>query len=100
VPAGLFYEWRRRRRAAIRHRRRDQAPLPIGGLWEGWRSQEGEVLRTFTIIATAANREVSELHDRIPLVLETLVLEQPDWPLWLGETAGDVAGLLLPRRMA
>jgi putative SOS response-associated peptidase YedK len=31
------------------------------------------------------------LHDRMPLVLEPA-----DWPLWLGEVAGDPAALLKP----
>jgi putative SOS response-associated peptidase YedK len=66
-------------------------PLAFGGLWEGWRSPEGEVLRTFTIVTTAANREMTELHHRMPLVLE-----QTDWPPWLGEAEGDPRSLLRP----
>jgi putative SOS response-associated peptidase YedK len=62
--------------------------LSSGGVWEGWQSPDGEVLRTFAIITTAANRETSELHDRIPLVLAAA-----DWRLWLGEEAGDAAEL-------
>ena len=49
------------------------------------------MLRTFAIITTPANREMSALHDRMPLVLE-----QPDWRLWLGDDAGDAAELLRP----
>jgi putative SOS response-associated peptidase YedK len=49
------------------------------------------VLRTFAIITTPANREMRELHDRMPLVLE-----EPDWRLWLGEDAGDAVALLRP----
>ena len=93
VPAGLFYEWRKagsgKQPYAIA--RADKAPLAFGGIWEGWRSPEGEVLRSFAIITTGANREMSALHDRMPLVLE-----EPDWRLWLGEDAGDAAALLRP----
>jgi putative SOS response-associated peptidase YedK len=32
---------------------------------------------------------VAEIHDRMPLVLD-----EEDWPLWLGEVEGDPAGLL------
>ena len=49
------------------------------------------MLRSFAIITTPANREMSALHDRMPLVLE-----QPDWRLWLGDDAGDAAELLRP----
>jgi putative SOS response-associated peptidase YedK len=93
VPADLFYEWRKvgatKQPYAIA--RADEAPLAIGGIWEGWRSADGEVLRTFAIITTPANREMSKLHDRMPLVLE-----EADWRLWLGEDAGDAVALLRP----
>jgi putative SOS response-associated peptidase YedK len=94
VPAGLFYEWRAvggdaKQPYAIA--RADEAPLALGGIWEGWRSPDGEVWRTFAIITTAANREMSALHPRMPLVLEP-----PDWRLWLGEETGDAAVLLRP----
>jgi putative SOS response-associated peptidase YedK len=93
VPAGLFYEWQKVGTAKQPYAiaRADEAPLAFGGIWEGWRSLEGEVLRTFAIITTAANHEMTKLHDRMPLVLE-----EPDWRLWLGEAAGDAAELLRP----
>jgi putative SOS response-associated peptidase YedK len=72
VPAGLFYEWQKigtaKQPNAIA--RADHAPLAFGGIWEGWQSPDGKVLRTFAIITSPANREMSELHDRMPLVLE------------------------------
>jgi putative SOS response-associated peptidase YedK len=93
VPAELFYEWKKvvggKQPFAIA--RQNEAPLAFGALWEGWRSPDGEVLRTFAIITTAANREMAELHHRMPLVLE-----ERDWPLWLGEQEGDPRTLLLP----
>jgi putative SOS response-associated peptidase YedK len=93
VPADLFYEWKAvaggKQPYAIA--RTDGVPLAFGGLWEGWRSPEGEVVRSFAIITTAANAEMDGLHDRMPLVLE-----EADWPAWLGETAADAAALLRP----
>jgi putative SOS response-associated peptidase YedK len=35
--------------------------------------------------------EMAELHDRMPVILE-----QADWPVWLGELEGDHAALLRP----
>jgi putative SOS response-associated peptidase YedK len=93
VPAECFYEWHKvgtgKQPYAIA--RRDGAPLALGGIWEGWRSEEGEVVRSFAIITTAANAEMQVLHDRMPLVLEPA-----DWPLWLGESRGDAPALLRP----
>jgi putative SOS response-associated peptidase YedK len=95
VPAECFYEWRKvvggKQPYAIA--RQDGAPLALGAIWEGWRSEEGEVIRSFAIITTAANAEMRVLHDRMPVILERL-----DWPLWLGETEAhaDAAILLRP----
>jgi putative SOS response-associated peptidase YedK len=93
VPAGAFYEWQKiaggKQPYAIA--RADGHVMALGGLWEGWRSPEGEVLRTFTIITVPANPDVVELHDRMPLVLE-----ERDWPAWLGEVEADRATMLHP----
>lgn len=91
VPMDAFYEWRAgadgKQPFAIA--RADGTPLALAGLWEGWRSPDGEALRTFTIVTTAANATLSQLHERMPVVLEP-----GDWPLWLGEAPGDAAVLL------
>jgi putative SOS response-associated peptidase YedK len=93
VPAGAFYEWRKttdgKQPYAIA--RADEQVMGLGGLWEGWRSPEGEILRTFAIITVPASPDVAELHDRMPLMLE-----QRDWPAWLGEVKADPGGLLRP----
>ena len=48
-------------------------------------------MRTFTIATTAADADTAQLHDRMPVILEP-----DDWPVWLGEEAGDHAALLRP----
>jgi putative SOS response-associated peptidase YedK len=93
VPADAFYEWKAmpdgKQPYAIA--RADGSPLAFAGLWEGWRSPGGETLQTFTIVTTSANAEMSRLHDRMPVVLE-----QIDWPHWLGETESDYQRLMAP----
>lgn len=94
VPIDAFYEWQAAPDGKRPHAvaRADGMPMALAGLWEGWRSADGEVLRTFTILTTAACAALAMLHDRMPVVLEA-----PDWPLWLGETDGaDPAALLRP----
>ena len=94
VPADLFYEWQKHpdgRKQPMAIAREDEAPLAFGGIWEGWKSPEGEVVRSFAIITTAANREMVGIHNRMPLVLEAA-----DWPTWLGEEPGEAAALLRP----
>ena len=93
IPADAFFEWRKlaigKQPYAIA--RRDGAPLAFAGLWEGWRSPDGETVRSYAILTTAANGVMSRLHDRMPVILE------PDhWAIWLGETAGEAAALMRP----
>lgn len=40
--------------------------IALGDVWEGWRSPEGEVLRTFAIITVPAGPDIADLHDRMP----------------------------------
>jgi len=71
--------------------RADGAPLALAGLWEGWRSPDGEIVRSFAIIVTAANAALAPIHDRMPVILE-----EASWPAWLGETEDDPRALLRP----
>lgn len=93
VAADGFYEWRQEAdgKQPFAIARKDGRPMALAGVWEGWRAADGEVLRTYTIITTAANDDMHALHNRMPLVLE-----ERGWPVWLGEETGDVAGLLAP----
>jgi putative SOS response-associated peptidase YedK len=49
------------------------------------------VTGSFVIMTTAPNAEMAELHDRMPVILE-----EQDWPTWLGEAEGDSVALLRP----
>jgi putative SOS response-associated peptidase YedK len=62
--------------------------MALAGLWEGFKRPAGTELRTFTIITTDANALMSEVHDKMPVMLEP-----EDWVTWLGEAQGDPATL-------
>ena len=93
VPADLFYEWRAQAdgKQPFAIARVDGQPLAFAALWEGWKSPEGEILRTFTILTTEANAEMRAVHDRMPVLLEPAA-----WPTWLGEEESDLAPLMAP----
>ena len=96
VPAAAFYEWQAPPPGTAGKlpwaiARADGAPLAFAGLWEGWRGPDGAVLRSFAILTTPANPAVAPVHERMPAILE-----QADWPTWLGETEGDAAALVRP----
>jgi putative SOS response-associated peptidase YedK len=82
VTADGFYEWRAEGKAkqAYAVAMRDGAPMPLAGLWEGWRAPDGAILRTCTIVTTEANKRLSAIHERMPVILP-----KEAWPLWLGE---------------
>jgi putative SOS response-associated peptidase YedK len=92
VPASAYYEWRHdpSGKTPFAIARNDGEPVALGGMWEAWRS-DGETLRTFATLTTEANPALALIQDRMPVIIE-----RADWPLWLGETDGDVAALLRP----
>jgi putative SOS response-associated peptidase YedK len=64
--------------------RRDEQPITIAGLWDEWKDIEtGERLKSCTMIITEANEFVSEVHDRMPVILEAR-----DFDAWLDRSAG------------
>ena len=71
--------------------RQDGQPLAFAGLWESFRWPDETVTRSFTILTTTPNVEMSELHDRMPVILD-----RQDWSVWLGETEGDATMLMRP----
>jgi putative SOS response-associated peptidase YedK len=97
VPVDGFYEWKREGsvRQPYRVFRADGRPLVLAGLWAGWRDPTtGEVRRTFTIVTTAPNAMLAELHDRMPVIV-------PDdaWDRWLDPRPaepGELRALLEP----
>ncbi len=83
VPVDSFYEWKREGtiRQPYRIVREDGLPLALAGLWAGWRDAAADqVRRTFTIVTTTPNQALSELHDRMPVVLRG-----DDVDLWLSD---------------
>jgi putative SOS response-associated peptidase YedK len=93
VPAPIYYEWRADPdgKTPFAVARVDGEPVAFGGIWEVWKSPEGEYLRTFATITTDANRLVGQIQDRMPVIVE-----KADWPIWLGEVDGDPITLLRP----
>jgi putative SOS response-associated peptidase YedK len=93
VPAAAFYEWKAEvgGKQPFAINRVDETPLAFAGIWESWKRDTDEILRTFAIITTTANATMQQVHERMPVILEA-----PDLPAWLGETEGDPVDLLRP----
>jgi putative SOS response-associated peptidase YedK len=57
--------------------------MAFAGLWERWRSPEGEKLESCSIIVTDANEIMRPIHDRMPVV----ILAPEEWSVWLEPNA-------------
>jgi putative SOS response-associated peptidase YedK len=72
IIADGFYEWRRMPsgpKQAFHIARTGGGLFAFAGLWSIWHGEDGETLRTCTILTTAANQAVAALHDRMPVIL-------------------------------
>lgn len=92
IVASGFYEWTKGAGGARLPwfiTRRDGAPIAFGGVWQDWGRPDPRP--TCAIVTTAANRALSAIHHRMPLILDP-----GDWPLWLGEAGHGAARLMRP----
>ncbi len=71
VLANGFYEWKKegKRKIATYIYPRSGEPMAFAGLWETWKSPEGQVVQSCTIITTSANPLIQPLHNRMPVIL-------------------------------
>ena len=93
IVATGFYEWTKTgqgTRLPWYIHRQDSAPIAFAGVWQDWGGDEDRQ-GTCAIVTTPANRHLSAIHHRMPLILEP-----DDWPLWLGEAGKGAARLMQP----
>jgi putative SOS response-associated peptidase YedK len=95
IVADGFYEWRRQPagpKQAFHIARADGGLFAFAGLWSIWHGEDGQTLRTCTILTTAANAAIAPLHDRMPVILapeaESAWLEPADSPEHLRRLLG------------
>jgi putative SOS response-associated peptidase YedK len=96
IPADGFYEWTgpKGKRRPFLLRPREGQLVAFAGLYERWRDKEGGEIDTVAILTCAANRTVSDLHDRMPVVLAPEHFEA--WLDVKGTPADAAVKLLLP----
>jgi len=93
VPTNGFYEWQTRgaRKQPYKIGLRNGALCAFAGLWEKWTPEVGDPVETFTIITTRANRLVSEVHERMPVIIAPA-----DYQRWLSAPDATAKRLLVP----
>ncbi len=93
IVATGFYEWTKSedgKRLPWYIARTDAAPIAFAGVWQDWGPEDARQ-GTCAIVTTAANATLGQIHHRMPLILD-----QSDWPLWLGEEGKGAARLMVP----
>ncbi|MCW2889012.1 MAG: hypothetical protein JWL58_5874 [Streptosporangiaceae bacterium] len=101
LPADGYFEWYALEDAEGKPpkqpffiRPRDEKVMAMAGLYEFWRSPDGEWVPTCTVITTEASDDLGRIHDRMPMVVE------PDrWDAWLDPARtepDEVRKLLVP----
>jgi len=90
IPADGFYEWKQEdgRKQPVYIRMKDGDPFAFAGLWEHWEGKEGQTIESCTILTTEPNDLLSQIHNRMPVILA-----QKDYEQWLNLDLHDIAHL-------
>ena len=78
IPMNGYYEWRKSDKQAFRFTVGDDQIFGVAGLWDAWKSPEGEWLQSFSIITTDPNTVSASIHNRMPAILHP-----KDYEEWL-----------------
>lgn len=96
IPADAFYEWKsvkqKKRRTPFRIFLKDSPLFSMAGIWDQWQSYDGSLIKVFYIITTTPNELISQIHNRMPVILK-----KEHEKIWLNKNKEDVLlGLLKP----
>jgi putative SOS response-associated peptidase YedK len=90
IPADGFYEWKREGKTKQPYcfEVNDGELFAFAGLWDRWKSPQGEVVESCTIITTTPNPLLADIHDRMPVILSP-----DDYDLWLDPAFRNMASV-------
>ena len=95
VPCNGFYEWKKEgsNKQPMRILMKDISIFSLAGLYDTWIDQYVNKLSTCTIITTEPNSLMSDIHDRMPVILRS-----QDEAEWLNKDSDreSILGLLRP----
>jgi putative SOS response-associated peptidase YedK len=71
IPADGIYEWKATSNGKQPYAifQKDKKPFAMAGIWESWKSPDGPIVESCSIIVTAANNKLVSIHDRMPVIL-------------------------------
>ena len=79
VPVSGFFEWKRdeQEKRPFKISLKDQPIMSFAGIWTTWHAGGPEAQSSFSIMTTAANEFMANIHDRMPVILEKAQFD--DW---------------------
>jgi len=99
IPATGFYEWQAPvgggKKVKYLFTRTDGDFLALAGLFDTWKTPEGDELTSCVIITTTPNEEVAPVHNRMPVILT-----EDDEAAWLNPDETESEALLAMLRPA
>ena len=87
VIADSFYEWKRnedKTKTPMRIKLKSNDLFAMAGIWEGWKSPDGQTIHTCSVITTKPNELMKDIHDRMPVILKPM-----DEKIWLNPSITD-----------
>jgi putative SOS response-associated peptidase YedK len=86
IPADGFYEWQKigSVKQPYCFEVCEGHVFAFAGLWAEWKSPEGQIIESCTILTTAPNSLVAEIHDRMPVIVAP-----EKYDLWLDPDVKD-----------
>ena len=96
VPATGFYEWKRdgsTKKQPYYIRVKGDQLFSFAGIWETWKDKEEHEHHSYSILTTTPNKEMSALHDRMPVIIHP-----EDEAAWLSDEHDEdfIKGFLRP----
>ena len=90
IPSSGFFEWRHEGKKAfpLYIRLKNGSPMVFAGIWDHWKSPEGEKIESCSILTTTSNKLIEPLHERMPVILHP-----QEYDLWLDRDMTDPENL-------
>lgn len=91
IPMSGFFEWKAEGKTKQPYfiTQKSGDIMAMGGLWESWKTPDGNILRTVCVVTTSPNAVMEPIHDRMPVIVTP-----ENWPSWLSGTPDDVQSMV------
>jgi len=79
IVANGFYEWQKRGAKKFPYfiHLKDNKPFCFAGIYDNWKSPNGDKFTSCSIITTDASKEIKSIHPRMPVILS-----EKDFSMW------------------